>query len=145
MKLRFGMILVGCLLAGAGFAPDKASDWKELTGDWQPTKMELDGNALPADDVKEFLVILSEGKYVVKRSGDVFEEGKAVIDTSKSPKHLDLTATVGDNKDKLRMGIYEVKGDTMKFVIAAADKERPTKFESVAGTGNIYVEHNKKK
>jgi uncharacterized protein (TIGR03067 family) len=145
MKLRFGMVLVGCLLAGAGFAHDKASDWKELTGDWQPTKMEIDGNALPPDDVKEFLVTMSEGKYVAKRGSDVIDEGKAVIDPSKSPKHLDLTATVGDAKDKLRLGIYELKDDTMKFVIAAADKERPTKFESAAGSGCIYIEYKKKK
>jgi uncharacterized protein (TIGR03067 family) len=145
MKLRLGMVLVGCLLAGAGFAPDKASDWKELTGDWQPTKMEIDGNALPPDDVKEFLVTMSEGKYVAKRGSDVIDEGKAVIDTSKSPKNLDLTATVGESEGKLRLGIYELKGETMKFVIAGVGKERPTKFESAAGSGSIYIEYKKKK
>src|ERR1700722_8304780 len=98
MKLRLGMLLVGCLLVGAGFAHDAASEWKELAGDWQPTKMEIDGNALPADDVKEFLVTLSEGKYAAKRGSDVIDEGKAVINPDKTPKHLDLTATVGDAK-----------------------------------------------
>ena len=63
----------------------------------------------------------------------------------KTPKQLDLTATVGDNKDKLRLGIYEIKGDKMKFVLAAPEKERPTKFESVAGSGSIYIEYTKKK
>ena len=145
MKLRFGMIVVGCLLAGAGFAPDKASDWKELTGDWQPTKMWIDGNELPPDDVKEFLVTLAEGKYTAKRGSDVIDEGKVVIDASKSPKYMDLTATVGDNKDKVRLGIYELKGDTMKFAFAAAEKDRPTKFESAAGSGSIYIEYKKKK
>jgi len=143
MKLRLGILLAGCLLVAAGFRADKASDWKELIGDWQPTKMELDGNALPPDDVKEFLVTMSEGKYAAKRSGEIIDEGKAVIDTSKTPKQLDLTATVGDAKDKVRLGIYEIKGDTMKFVVAGVDKERPTKFESPAGSGSIYIEYKK--
>ncbi len=145
MKLRLGILLASCLVIAAGFRADKASDWKELIGDWQPTKMEIDGNALPADDVKEFLVTLSEGKYAAKRSGEVIDEGKAVIDTTKTPKQLDLTGSMGDAKDKVRLGIYEIKGDKMKFVIAAPEKERPTKFESPAGSGSIYIEYTKKK
>jgi uncharacterized protein (TIGR03067 family) len=145
MKLRMGMLLASCLVIAAGFRADKASDWKELTGDWQPTKMEIDGNALPADDVKEYLVTMSEGKYLAKHGSDVIDEGKAVVNATKIPKHLDLTASVGDNKDKLRLGIYEIKGDTMKFALAPADKERPTKFESPTGSGIIYIEYTKKK
>ena len=45
----------------------------------------------------------------------------------------------------MRKGIYEVKGDTMKFVFAPPDKERPTKFESPAGDGFIYIEYTKAK
>jgi uncharacterized protein (TIGR03067 family) len=145
MKLRLGMLLVGCFLMAAEFRADEASAWKEIAGDWQPTKMEIDGKSLPAEDVKEFLIIMSQGKYVAKRSGEVIDEGKSKIDGSKSPKHLDLTASVGDAKDKTRLGIYEVKGDTMKLVIAAADKERPAKFESPEGSGSIYIEFAKKK
>ncbi len=140
MKSRLGMLLVGCLLVAGAFRADDASAWKEVTGDWQPTKMELDGNALPAEDVKEFLISMSQGKYAAKRSGEVIDEGKSKIDGSKSPKHIELTATIGQDKDKTRLGIYEVKGDTMKLVLAAADKERPTKFESPAGGQLIYIE-----
>ena len=43
MKFRMGMLLVGCVLVAASFREDKASDWKALVGDWQPTKMEIDG------------------------------------------------------------------------------------------------------
>jgi uncharacterized protein (TIGR03067 family) len=144
MKLSLGMLLASCFLVAAGFRADDAGDWKELKGDWQTTKLEIDGNALPAEEVKEFLVTLSEGKYAAKRSGEVIDEGKAAIDGSKTPKHLDLTASMGDNKDKLRLGIFEVKDGVLKFVIAGPDKERPTKFESAAGSGNIYLECKKK-
>src|SRR5260221_7149530 len=99
MKLRLGLLLACSLLIAAGFRADKASDWKELTGDWQPTKIEIDGTALPADDVKEFVITFSEGMYSAKRGGDAVEEGKAVMDGSKTPKHFDLTASIGDQKD----------------------------------------------
>jgi uncharacterized protein (TIGR03067 family) len=145
MKLRLGLLLACSLLMAAGFRADKASDWKELTGNWQPTKIEIDGNPLPADDVKEFLIVLSEGKYSAKRSGEAIDEGKAEMDGSKTPKYLDLTASMGDQKDKLRKGIFEIKGDTLKFVIAGADKDRPTKFEAPAGSGSILLECTKKK
>lgn len=144
MKLRLGLLLVSSLLLAAGFRADNAADWKDLTGDWQPSKIEIDGNALPADDVKEFLITLSEGKYSAKRSGEAIDEGKATVDGSKSPKHLDLTAAMGDQKDKLRKGIFEVKDGTLKFVIAQPDKDRPTKFEATTGTGSIYLECKKK-
>ena len=91
------------------------------------------------------MVTMTEGKYSAKQSGQVIDEGKAVIDTSKTPKHLDLTGTMGDVKDKVRLGIYEIKGDKMKFVIGGVDKERPTKFEAPAGSGSIYIEYTKKK
>lgn len=145
MKLRLGTLLACALLIGAGFRADKASDWKELSGNWQPTKIEIDGNALPADDVKEFLIVLSEGKYSAKRSGEAIDEGKAELDGSKTPKWLDLTASMGDQKDKIRKGIFKIEDGTLKFVIASADKDRPTKFESAAGSGSIYLECTKKK
>jgi uncharacterized protein (TIGR03067 family) len=146
MKLRLGSLLVGCLLVvGAGYRLDDASDWKAIAGDWQPTKMEINGNALPAEDVKEFLITMKDGTYSAKRGDEVIDEGKAKIDASKNPKHLELTASVGDAKDKVRLGIYEVKDDTLKFAIASPDKERPTKFESPADSGTIYIEFTRKK
>jgi uncharacterized protein (TIGR03067 family) len=145
MKVRLGMLLVGCLLMAAGFRADNASAWKEITGDWQPTKMELNGTALSDEDVKEFLITMSEGKYSAKRSGEVIDEGKSKIDASKSPKHLDLIASIGDAKDKTRLGIFEVKGDKLKMVIAGVDKNRPTKFEAPADSELIYIECTKKK
>ncbi len=145
MKLRLGMLFVSCFVLAAGFRFDAAADWKELKGDWQPTKMELDGNALPDDDVKAILITMSEGKYSAKRGDEVIDEGTSKIDASKSPKHLDLIASVGDNKDKERKGIYEIKGGVLKFVIAAPEKDRPTKFESTAGSQCIYIECTKKK
>jgi uncharacterized protein (TIGR03067 family) len=145
MKLRLGLLLMSSLLLAAGFRADNAADWKDLTGDWQPSKIEIDGNALPADDVKEFVITLAEGKYSAKRSGETIDEGKAALDGSKSPKHLDLTASMGDQKDMLRKGIFVVKDGTLKFVISQPEKDRPTKFESAAGSGSIYIECTKKK
>ena len=145
MKLRLGLLFASCLFMAAGFRFDDAGDWKELKGDWQATKMELDGGPLPADEVKEFVVTMSEGKYSAKRGDQVIDEGTSKIDASKSPKHLDLTASVGDSKDKLRKGIYEIKDGVLKFAIAAPEKDRPTKFESTAGSMIIYIECTKKK
>lgn len=148
MKLRIALAIVGCaLLVGAAPAPEdeKSSDWTLLSGNWQPTLMEIDGNKLPPDEAKEFLVIMSKGKYAAKRSGETIDEGTATIDQTKKPKEMDLKAGVGEQKGKVRKCIYEVTKDTMKFVIAQPDKDRPTKFESPAGSGCIYMEYKRTK
>jgi hypothetical protein len=85
MKMRLGLLFASCLLMAAAFRFDDAGDWKELKGDWQPTKMELDGNPLPAEEVKEFVVTMSEGKYSAKRGDQVIDEGTSKIDASSLP------------------------------------------------------------
>ena len=95
MRAQRGLFVAACvLLLAAAFPADKAADeWKMLAGKWQPTKMEIDGNALSADDVKEFLVVLSEGKYTAKRNDQTIDEGTVTLDSEKKPKHMDLKAS----------------------------------------------------
>ncbi len=147
MKMLVLILLTLCPSVTGGFADnaDVAKEWKLLAGDWQPVVMEIDGNKLDAEAVKEFKITFTEGKFVVKNGSATIDEGKLEIAPDKKPKHMDVTSSMGDNANKKRPGIYELKGDTMKFVMAPSDKERPTKFESPSGSGNIYIEYKKAK
>lgn len=119
-------------------APPKNDQWVAINGNWRPTLFEVDGNRLPDDDLKEYLFVFSEGKYTVKRGGETIDEGKVMIAPNKTPKELDLMGSMGDSKNRIRKGIYEVKDDALKFV--TSDEERPTKLEAPAGSKRILLE-----
>lgn len=57
-------------------------------------------------------------------------EGTFVIDKAKKPWHLDATATKGRAKGSVYNGIYEIKGDTLRWCVATPGKERPEKFDT---------------
>src|SRR5262245_22282880 len=53
------------------------------------------------------------------------------LDTSKSPKQIDIVPTSGADKGEVYPGIYEFEKDTLKLsVVPRAKSDRPTAFES---------------
>jgi uncharacterized protein (TIGR03067 family) len=62
------------------------------------------------------------------------------IDPTKSPKHIDLTASGAPDKGKVLQGIYELKDGRLQVCVRdqlAKDKGRPKQFDGGAGLGLI--------
>lgn len=59
------------------------------------------------------------------------------VDHSKTPGQIDIVYVDGEFAGKVRHGIFEFEGDTLKIRIADFDVPRPTEF--VASAGNMAL------
>jgi uncharacterized protein (TIGR03067 family) len=115
----------------------KAKGLDALKGTWTAISLEQDGKKQPEDRLKEInlQLIFNGEKYAERQEGNVTEEGTIKIDTTKKPATIDLSIRTGDDKGKLQLAIFEVKGDTLKLCLAVPDaKDRPTAFASPEGS-----------
>jgi RNA polymerase sigma factor (sigma-70 family) len=106
----------------------------KLDGTWLAVELSKDGNAVPKDEVEKTKVVFKDGTLTVT-DGDKVKEGKVQIDITKKPATIDITIAEGEGKEETHLGIFEVDGDTLKICFAHAGNERPTAFESQAGSG----------
>jgi uncharacterized protein (TIGR03067 family) len=62
-------------------------------------------------------------------------EGVIELDTSATPRWLDMIFDAGPEKGNTNPGIYEVNGDSWKLCIATRGNVRPSTFGSTPGSG----------
>lgn len=55
-------------------------------------------------------------------------EGTFKLDLKKKPLQMDATESKGSRKGKVYLGIYSLKGDTLRWCVSTPGKKRPTKF-----------------
>ncbi len=156
-------IPVGCAsssTSGNGTGGAKSADAKEndnarFQGKWAIVSAESNGKAVPADEIKDVLVMIEGDKFSFIADGKK-RHGKLSfsLDSSKSPKQIDFTesylAPVGaspgvlgpvhhvEEKSDSTQGVYELNDDTLtickwnpgyrltaKLAVGAADEGKP--------------------
>jgi len=55
------------------------------------------------------------------------------IDSTKSPKHIDLVPLDGPDKGKRQMGLYELSGDVLKVALGEPGQARPPALRTKPG------------
>src|SRR3954469_10287953 len=110
------------LLVGVASAQDKTKEDDEaLRGTWTVTKAEEDGKPLKELDKAKFTFRAGGKMLIVHGDGDKVEV-TFKVDTSKMPRQIDVQKDGGD----AALGIYEVKGDTLRLCVSERDaKARP--------------------
>jgi uncharacterized protein (TIGR03067 family) len=127
---------LGLLIAVAG--PARADDQEKIQGHWKAEKAVRGGMEAPADEIEK-MTIEFKGNKAMPRHGDRSPEtAEFKLDSSKSPKTIDITVNKGDKTDKPK-GIYEIDGDTLKICFSEPNEDRPTKFESPAGSKVMLI------
>jgi uncharacterized protein (TIGR03067 family) len=76
----------------------------------------------------QILFIVEGGKIINKEGMTITGEATFTLDSSKSPKTIDLKATSGDDKGKIFLGIYELIGPDFKLCLGPPNAARPTEF-----------------
>jgi len=118
-------------------------DKKALKGKWEPVSSESGGNKDDESEYKQYRLVFEGDKFTIKKSGEDHMKGKVKLDTSKTPRQVDLEIEEcpdPDNKGKSLLGIYEVKEDELKWCFVPPDRgDRPKEFTSQAGTSQIMV------
>jgi uncharacterized protein (TIGR03067 family) len=153
-RIRVCLVALLCTIVlpiaggSGGRADDKADVDKELKkfqGTWTIESSVTGGVEIPAEQLKGFSVTFEGAKHTLKFEDNVFQAGTQTMDSSKSPKTIDVTMTEGPNKGTVMLGIYEFDGDTLKVCFDPQGKQRPTEFKSPAGSQNFVNVHKRVK
>jgi len=126
------------LLASAAAEDEGEKELKKMSGNWVPTLMQLNGKKQPAEVVKAISLTIDGSKYntVVGQQKD---EGTLKVDTTKTPREMDITPSVGENKDKTIPCIYEFKGNELKVCYGLNGSERPADFKAGEDGKGVYM------
>lgn len=124
---------------------DAEKELKAFQGDWTFESSEAGGQKIPAEQLKDFVMIFDGAKHTVKTGTTIIQTGTQAIDPSKKPKTIDVTLTDGPNKGMVILGIYEIDGDTLKVCFDLGGKKRPTEFKSPAGSEVFLNVHKRVK
>lgn len=133
--LMFGV----CALSFASllFAADDEKDLKKFEGTWTLSSGEADGKALTEKQLKGGKLVIKGDHYTVTIPEKEKMTGTQKLDSTKTPKTIDISDDSGPNKGKTGLGIYEFKGDDeFRCVFSPpGNKDRPSKFSTAAGSG----------
>ncbi len=122
-------------------------DLKSLQGEWLCVAMEEIGNTLNKKAVREQdrRVTIKGHSYTMKRTENGHRHtlvGKFEIDASNG--HFDFVGREQDGRSTVWVGIYELKGDTLKLCYRYRRNEdcvRPTSFETDTDKPNVSVSY----
>lgn len=114
-------------------------DAKALEGLWLEVEMEKDGNRLNKDALKNPLQMLVKGAemWIGKDASEQMGRYKTFkLDSTKSPKQLDLTSHDGNEKGQTAAAIYKLDKDRLTICMpyfTADPSTRPAEFKTVLG------------
>lgn len=121
----------------AGSAAGQPSDdavKKELKlyqGKWEAIFAQDFDRKSPTDIELQLTTLEVDGEKFTMKTGSLTITGSFSLDPSKKPKTIDVY--LGDNKENVMRGIYEIKGDTRKSVFSKPGEKRPQKFTKEKG------------
>ncbi len=113
-----------------------AAELKKLQGKWRLIKMENERGVAPNKEIESLKLEIAgnEFSFLHEERGAIEKETMTIVlDSSKSPKEITLTAVNGPKAvvGKIAEGIYELKGDTFRISMADFGKPRPAAAELV--------------
>lgn len=131
----------------AALATAAADDKKDpTTGKWVVESVIRDG--APVDALKGAIREHADGKYTLTPAAGSKAPpttGTYKLDATKTPATIDMQPKGGTYDGKTLLGIAKLDGDTLTVAFAEPGKDRPTKFESAAGSGVVVAVHKKAK
>jgi uncharacterized protein (TIGR03067 family) len=124
------------VVTAPGVGQDAAGK-KGIEGTWELVAVARDGQEkeLPPGADKTTLtfaggVMTAKGK--TKEGGDKQKTAKYTVDTTKTPHWIEMKAENNGQTDT-SLGLYEVKGDTLRIAFGRPGGDRPASLESKEG------------
>ena len=105
---------------------------EQLRGSWRPESVTESGRRLTGADLEAYkgmTLTIQEGKSTLKAAdGTVLSACELEVDAGRDPKTFDAKEVEGLGVGRIYKGVWEVKGDTLKWCFST--KDRPKGFES---------------
>lgn len=107
-----------------------------LQGTWECLWWEQEGVRMSDADVARVSIVVSGDAYRSTTTGVWFEEGKLVVDSTKTPCHLD-----GHYGGNVRRAIYVRAGEYLTLCVGPSteDGARPTDFVTAPGKDSVSL------
>jgi uncharacterized protein (TIGR03067 family) len=109
-----------------------SSDLDLLQGTWSVTSLEMDGTAVPG--IGNSRLVVKGNRFKSTGMGAIYE-GTLVIDSSVTPRQLDMKFDAGPEKGNTNYGIYQLGGDNWKICVNTLGGARPESFETASASG----------
>jgi uncharacterized protein (TIGR03067 family) len=126
-------LICAALLFLSGFvcveAGDKDTDLDRMQETWVVVSLTENGKAVPAKETELLELVIDKDTVTTYEKGKVVVQYRIKLDPTKTPKAIDFTHLVGDDKGKTEPGIYAFDEDQLKMSIDDNKKGRPTVFE----------------
>jgi len=132
------LALMSLSLSSALADDEGEKELKKMSGNWVPTLMQLNGKKQPAEIAKAITLTIDGSKYNTAVGAEK-DEGTLKVDTTKTPREMDITPSVGENKDKTIPCIYEFKGNELKICYGLNGSERPADFKAGEDGKGVYM------
>ncbi|HZU36611.1 MAG TPA: TIGR03067 domain-containing protein [Gemmataceae bacterium] len=129
----------GAILADASDAKDVQKHADSLRGTWTCVSAIANGKPVPEAVRRALRLELGRHTYRTYRNKTRLFDGTYVIHAAGGSPQIDITSVDEENKDKTALGIYTLKGDTLKLCYAMPGQARPQKFESTSAGTSLTV------
>ena len=115
-------------------------DSKLIEGTWIMVSLEMGGQQMPPEGLKDTTLVLKDGRYTSQDN-----QGTYKINSAQKPKAMDLTATKGPNQGGAIPAIYELTADTFRICFDFEGKARPTEFKTAPDKSHILASYKRGK
>ena len=129
-------LFVGALICCQGLAQD-GDDAKTIQGPWEIVELIVGGQKVPEKEVKGMRFLFDKDKLTIlppaSETGVIDKRTFTFkLDPKAKPTGVELTALDGENKGAVSPGIYEIKGDMLRWCQSddPKAKDRPKEFAS---------------
>ena len=112
---------------------------EQLQGIWQAISATVSGQPIPATDVNNIRLTLTDTRFTTQRGAQILFDSTYIADSSKSPMQIQMLGTEGDFKDKPALGIFALEVDSLQLCYTMPGFARPTDFTSAPGSGAFLI------
>jgi uncharacterized protein (TIGR03067 family) len=140
-----GVLAVVVLCSAEAGARDKTpskevearKDLLDMQGTWQ-LESSADSKKVKLD-LKKRTLFIGGDLFLVRDGEKVIQAGTVRLVPTRSPKLIDAVVRKGQHEDNTMLGIYELKGDTLKVCFDPEGESRPRKFETKTDSAHVLT------
>jgi len=122
---------------------DAGKDLQSMQGTWQLESFESSDKAKV--DIKKRTLFIGGEVFLIRDADRIIQAGTLRLVTARTPRRIDATVRKGQHMDNTMLGIYEVKGDTLKVCFDPEGEGRPGKFAAKAETAQYLATYKRVK
>jgi uncharacterized protein (TIGR03067 family) len=152
---EFIMLRWGTLIAFAGFfsmlnaqqpAPQNPVGNPQLQpwqGSWQLMSAIEDGDEVAGEKLKGQIFFVGVDAFLMRQDTSVLQAGNLQLNPGMKPPTVNAVVKQGVRKDSTMLGIYSLKGDTLKICFDPQGRNRPQEFASAKGAGHVLATYQR--